>query len=145
MITSEQLKKAFPAEGDLTGERRRPEPVHQRHPLVNGALKPWTSRVQTVRSAICVRQGDGSLEQVELGSYPMGGIPEAEEALAAAVAAYDEGGGGRAALTGAGRIARLQGFPQQKGGPRGENRAPVHWGDGEKPPGPPKEIDPPGD
>ena len=49
--------------------------------------------MQTVRSAICVRQNDGSLEQVVLGSYPMGGIPEAEEALAAAVAAYDDGRG----------------------------------------------------
>ena len=60
--------------------------MHQRETLVGGELKPWTSCVQTVRSAICVRKGDGSLEQVELGSYPMGGIPEAEEALAAAAA-----------------------------------------------------------
>ena len=87
MITSEQLTALFPAEDDLTGEHGRPEPVHQRHWLVGGELKPWTGRVQTVRSAICVRKGDGALEQVELGSYPMGGIPEAEEALAAAVAA----------------------------------------------------------
>ena len=85
-ITVEQLKNLFPAEDDLTGEHRQPEPVHQRETLVGGELKPWTSCVQTVRSAICVRKGDGSLEQVELGSYPMGGIPEAEEALAAAAA-----------------------------------------------------------
>ena len=87
MMTSEQLKTLFPAESDITGEHGRPEPMHQPHWLVGGELRPWTGRVQTVRSAICVRKGDGSLEQVELGSYPMGGIPEAEEALAAAVAA----------------------------------------------------------
>ena len=56
MITSEQLTALFPAEGDLTGEHGRPEPVHQRHWLVGGELKPWTGRVQTVRSAICVRK-----------------------------------------------------------------------------------------
>ena len=65
-ITVEQLKNLFPAEDDLTGEHRQPEPVHQRETLVGGELKPWTSCVQTVRSAICVRKGDGSLEQVEL-------------------------------------------------------------------------------
>ena len=29
--------------------------------------------MKTVLSAICVRQDDGELEQVELGSYPLGG------------------------------------------------------------------------
>src|SRR4051812_34399916 len=113
MISSEQLTALVPAEGDLTGEHGRPEAVHQRHTLVNGALKPWTGRVQTVRSAICVRTGDGSLEQVELGSYPMGGIPEAEEALAAAVAAYDDGGGEWPTMTVAERIACMQDFTKQ--------------------------------
>ena len=79
MITSEQLKAFFPAESDLTREHGRPEPVHQRHWLVGGELRPWTGRVQTVRSAICVRTGDGSLEQVDLGSCPMGGEAEARE------------------------------------------------------------------
>src|SRR4051794_5284709 len=121
MISSEQLETLFPAEGDLTGEHGRPEPVHQRHWLVGGELRAWTGRVQTVRSAICVRTGDGSLEQVELGSYPMGGIPEAEEALAAAGGAYDDGGGGGPAKKDAARSARLQGFTNQMGGRRGQS------------------------
>src|SRR3954466_6964372 len=112
-ITSEQLTALFPAEEHLTGEHGWPEPVHQRHWLVGGELRPWTGRVQTVRSAICVRKGDGSLEQVELGSYPMGGIPEAEEALAAAVAAYDDGGGEWPTMTVAERIACMQDFTKQ--------------------------------
>src|SRR6516165_12430022 len=87
MITSQQLRDAFPSESELPSGEIRPAPVHQRQILVGGKLKPWTGKVNTVRSAICVRKADGSLEQVELGSYPAGGLREAEEALAAAVAA----------------------------------------------------------
>jgi len=50
------------------------------------------------------------LEQVELGSYPVGGEQEAEEALAAAVAAYDEGRGVWPTMTVAGRIACMEDF-----------------------------------
>ena len=56
MITSEQLTALFPAESTSPAEHGRPEPVHQRHWLVGGELRPWTGRVQTVRSAICVRR-----------------------------------------------------------------------------------------
>ena len=141
MITSEQLNALFPAESDLTGEHGRPEPVHQRHTLVNGELRPWTGRVQTVRSAICVRKGDGSLEQVELGSYPMGGIPEAEEALAAAVAAYDDGGGEWPTMTVAERIACMQDFTKQMIALRGEIVNLIMWEIGKNLPDAQKEFD----
>ena len=144
MITSEQLTALFPAEGDLTGEHGRPEPVHQRHWLVGGELRPWTGRVQTVRSAICVRTGDGSLEQVELGSYPMGGIPEAEEALAAAVAAYDDGGGDWPTMTVAERIACMQDFTKQMVARRERDREPDHVGDRQEPAGLAKGVRPHG-
>ena len=113
MITSEQLKKSFPAEGDLSGRHGLPAPVHQRHTLIGGELKTWNGRVETVRSAVCARKPDGSLEQIELGSYPMGGVPEAEEALAAAVAAYDDGRGPWPTMTVAQRIACMQNFTKQ--------------------------------
>ena len=141
MITSEQLTALFPAEGDLTGEHGRPEAVHQRHTLVNGELKPWTGRVQTVRSAICVRTGDGSLEQVELGSYPMGGIPEAEEALAAAVAAYDDGGGEWPTMTVAERIACMQDFTKQMVARREQIVNLIMWEIGKNLPDSQKEFD----
>jgi glyceraldehyde-3-phosphate dehydrogenase (NADP+) len=141
MITSEQLTALFPAEGDLTGEHGRPEPVHQRHWLVGGELKPWTGRVQTVRSAICVRKGDGSLEQVELGSYPMGGIPEAEEALAAAVAAYDDGGGEWPTMTVAERIACMQDFTKQMVARREQIVNLIMWEIGKNLPDSQKEFD----
>ena len=141
MITSEQLTALFPAEGDLTGEHGRPEPVHQRHWLVGGELRPWTGRVQTVRSAICVRKGDGSLEQVELGSYPMGGIPEAEEALAAAVAAYDDGGGEWPTMTVAERIACMQDFTKQMVARREQIVTLIMWEIGKNLPDSQKEFD----
>ena len=82
MIDSEALRQLFPAEDDVSREHRPPTQVHQRVYLVGGELKPWRGPVETVRSAICVRRADGSLEQIELGSYPQAGIAEAEEALA---------------------------------------------------------------
>src|SRR3954453_8543597 len=141
MITSEQLTALFPAEEHLTGEHGRPEPVHQRHWLVGGELRPWTGRVQTVRSAICVRKGDGSLEQIELGSYPMGGIPEAEGALAAAVAAYDECGGGKPTMTVAERIACMQDFTKQMIALRSEIVNLIMWEIGKNLPDSQKEFD----
>jgi glyceraldehyde-3-phosphate dehydrogenase (NADP+) len=113
MIDSEALRKLFPSEEEISTEHRPPSPVHQRSYLLDGVLKPWNGPVETVRSPVCVRRRDGSLEQVELGSYPIGGEPEAEEALAAAVAAYDEGRGVWPTMTVADRIACMQTFTTQ--------------------------------
>jgi aldehyde dehydrogenase (NAD+) len=113
MINSEALKQLFPSEEEISSEHRPPSPVHQRSYLVNGELKAWNGPVETVRSPVCVRGRDGSLEQIELGSYPVGGEPEAEEALAAAVAAYDEGRGVWPTMTVADRIACMQNLTNQ--------------------------------
>ena len=113
MFDSAALKQLFPFENDMLAERQPPSPVHQRVYLVNGELRSWRGPVETVRSPVCVRRPDGSLEQVELGSYPVGGVEEAEEALAAAVAAYDEGRGVWPTMTVADRIACMQAFTNQ--------------------------------
>jgi glyceraldehyde-3-phosphate dehydrogenase (NADP+) len=141
MITSEQLKKSFPAEGDLSGKHGLPVPVHQRHTLVGGELKIWNGRVETVRSAICARKSDGSLEQIELGSYPMGGVPEAEEALAAAVAAYDDGRGQWPTMTVAQRIACMQNFTKQMVARRDQIVNLIMWEIGKNLPDSQKEFD----
>ncbi|CAN5300482.1 NADP-dependent glyceraldehyde-3-phosphate dehydrogenase [soil metagenome] len=112
MLTSQQLKELFPEESALK-DCGVPPPVHQRETLVNGKLMPWTGPVETVRSAICVRKTDGSLAQVELGSHPIGGIPEAKVALDAAVAAYDNGRGEWPTMTVAQRIGCMQDFTKQ--------------------------------
>ena len=108
---------------------------------MNGELKPWTSRIETVRSAICLRESNGTLKQVELGSYPMGGIPEAEEALHAAVAAYDNGGGEWPTMTVAGRINCVEDFTKQMVARRDQIVKLIMWEIGKTRPDSEKEFD----
>ena len=141
MITSETLKSAFPSEADLIESSGRPPLVHQRVSLVAGELKHWAGKVQVVRSAICVRKPDGSLEQVELGSFPMGGILEANEALAAAVAAYDDGRGEWPTMTVAQRIACMQEFTKRMVAERERTIQLIMWEIGKNLPDAQKEFD----
>ncbi|MBZ6075301.1 NADP-dependent glyceraldehyde-3-phosphate dehydrogenase [Microvirga puerhi] len=113
MISVETLQQLFPTEGEMLAEVRPPAPINQRVYLIDGELKSWSGEVETVRSPVCIRHADGKLEQIELGSYPVGGEPEAESALAAAVAAYDEGRGVWPTMTVGDRIACMQSFTNQ--------------------------------
>ncbi len=140
MLTSQQLKELFPEESALK-DCGLPPPVHQRETLVNGELRPWTGPVETVHSAICVRKPDGSLEQVELGSYPVGGIPEAKVALDAAVAAYDSGRGEWPTMTVAQRIACMQDFTRQMVARREQIVNLIMWEIGKTLPDSQKEFD----
>ena len=140
MLTSQQLKELFPEEKRLK-DCDVPPPVHQRETLVNGDLRPWTGPVETVRSAICVRKADGSLEQVELGSYPVGGIPEAKVALDAAVAAYDNGRGEWPTMTVGQRIACMQDFTRQMVARREQIVQLIMWEIGKTLPDSQKEFD----
>ncbi|WP_024576159.1 MULTISPECIES: NADP-dependent glyceraldehyde-3-phosphate dehydrogenase [unclassified Afipia] len=140
MLTSQQLKELFPEENRLK-DCGLPPPVHQRETLVNGELRPWTGPVETVHSAICVRKADGSLEQVELGSYPVGGIPEAKVALDAAVAAYDSGRGEWPTMTVAQRIACMQDFTRQMVARREQIVNLIMWEIGKTLPDSQKEFD----
>ena len=140
MLTSQQLKELFPEESALK-DCGVPPPVHQRETLVNGELRPWTGPVEIVRSAICVRKPDGSLEQVELGSYPVGGIPEAKVALDAAVAAYDSGRGEWPTMTVAQRIACMQDFTKQMMARREQIVNIIMWEIGKTLPDSQKEFD----
>ncbi len=140
MLTSQQLKELFPDESHLK-DCGLPPPIHQRQTLVNGALVPWTGPVETVRSAICVRNADGSLQQVELGSYPVGGIPEAKVALDAAVAAYDSGRGEWPTMTVAQRIACMQDFTRQMVARREQIVQLIMWEIGKSLPDSQKEFD----
>ncbi len=113
MANSDALRQLFPQDGELPADHRPPPPIHQRAYLLNGELKAWDGPVDPVRSPVCVRTADGRLKQVELGSVPSGGEREAEEALEAAVAAYDEGRGHWPTMMVAERIGCLQDFTNQ--------------------------------
>lgn len=113
MANSDALRQLFPRDGEIPADHRPPPPIHQRAYLVNGELKTWDGPADPVRSPVCVRTADGRLEQIELGSVPSGAEREAEEALEAAVAAYDDGRGLWPTMTVAERIGCLQDFTNQ--------------------------------
>jgi glyceraldehyde-3-phosphate dehydrogenase (NADP+) len=113
MIRSDDLKRLFPHTGEIPTDQPPAAPLHQRHVLVGGELLPWNGAIETVRSPVCVRSPAGDLQPIELGSYPIGGAAEAEAALAAAVAAYDDGRGAWPTMTVAQRIGCMQDFTKQ--------------------------------
>ncbi|NTX47016.1 NADP-dependent glyceraldehyde-3-phosphate dehydrogenase [Burkholderia cepacia] len=110
MPDSASLQQLFPAFQDIPAEYRLASPIHQRVSLVDGELRPWDGATKTVLSPVCVRQADGSVEQVEIGSYPVMGEPESDAALDAAVRAYDSGRGEWPTMKVEQRIACMQDF-----------------------------------
>jgi glyceraldehyde-3-phosphate dehydrogenase (NADP+) len=113
VITPDHLKQLFPRESDVPPEHRRLDPLHQRTYLVNGELRTWKGPCQTVLSPVRLRHADGTLAPVEIGSYPQVGETESEDALQAAVAAYDDGRGRWPTMAVAERIACMQEFTKQ--------------------------------
>ena len=108
-----ELERRFPSESEIPAEHRRPTPIHQRSTLVGGVLKPWSGPCQIVHSPIWARGRDGRLAPIEIGSYPRGSAAESEAALAAAVAAYDNGRGAWPMMTVAERITSVQDFTKK--------------------------------
>lgn len=109
MTIQEQIAQIFPNEQAIPAEYRLEEPVHQREYLMNGEIHPWHGTHHTVLSPICIQTPQGP-QPVEIGSYPLVGEPEAMEALAAAVAAFDHGRGEWPTMSVNGRIHCLEGF-----------------------------------
>src|SRR5438132_4304046 len=113
MITSETLAKLFPLERDIPAEHRLAAPIQQRTWLVNGQLRTWNGTCKTVLSPVCVRSPGNELKQLEIGSYPVMGETQSDEALDAAVAAYDNGRGEWPTMPVADRIDCMQDFVKQ--------------------------------
>ncbi|MGZ5869558.1 MAG: NADP-dependent glyceraldehyde-3-phosphate dehydrogenase, partial [Croceibacterium sp.] len=87
--------------------------IHQRSYLVGGEFRAWDGECKTVLSPICARQIDGTVQQLEIGSYPVMGEVESDAALDAAVAAYDNGRGAWPTMPVAERIACMHDFVRQ--------------------------------
>ena len=113
MITSETLAKLFPLERDIPAEHRLAAPIQQRTWLVNGQLRTWNGTCKTVLSPVCVRSPGNELKQLEIGSYPVMGETQSDEALDAAVAAYDNGRGEWPTMPVADRLDCMQDFVKQ--------------------------------
>jgi glyceraldehyde-3-phosphate dehydrogenase (NADP+) len=112
-MNTETLSNAFPELDAIPAEQRILAPLHQRSLLVNGQLKIWNGATRQVLSPLLTRGGDGQLEQVEIGSYPVTGVAEADEALEAAAAAYNNGRGQWPTMSVAERIACVEEFTRQ--------------------------------
>ncbi|WP_024433174.1 NADP-dependent glyceraldehyde-3-phosphate dehydrogenase [Acinetobacter baumannii] len=107
------LQHKFPVVDGIPESVRLPSQIHQRVSLVDGELKLWAGATKKTLSPIWIQQPDGSLQQVELGSYPVMGEKESDEALEAAVRAYNNGRGEWPMMKVSERIACMQNFIQR--------------------------------
>ncbi len=93
MLNSTKLQNLFPSANDIPAEYAFGEPIHQREYLLDGKIVAWDGAVQEVYSPIVLRTEGGAFEQKLLGSYPLIGEKEAQEALDSAIKAYNNGRG----------------------------------------------------
>src|SRR5262249_30707885 len=110
MMTSKLLEKLFPSQDDVPAEHRLAAPIHQRTSLVNGELRTWNGKSKAVLSPVCVRMPGNELKQLEIGSYPVMGEAESDEALDAAVTAHVSGRGEWPTMSVADRIDCMNDF-----------------------------------
>ncbi|MEM5433306.1 Aldehyde dehydrogenase [Cupriavidus taiwanensis] len=116
MATSNQtthLAALFPTADSIPAKHRLGEPLNQRHILINGELRQWDGPVHTVQSPVRVRDAEGKLHPVTVGSFPVTTATESLEALKAAVDAHAAGTGQWPTMSVDQRIAHVQDFTQR--------------------------------
>ena len=104
-----RLQSIFPAAEDIPGEVRLDGPIAQNTYLAGGKLISWSGPVQEVFSPVCVQSPAGPTAQ-KLGHFPLLNLEAAEQALAAAVSAYDNGRGHWPTAGVADRIGHVEDF-----------------------------------
>ncbi|WP_316811784.1 NADP-dependent glyceraldehyde-3-phosphate dehydrogenase [Pedobacter heparinus] len=109
MFSKDQLDSIFVAENQIPEEFKLAEELHQREYLSDGEMHTWNGEVHEVLSPICIRTEKG-LERKLIGTYPLCSEKEANEALQAAVAAYNNGRGAWPTMSVAGRISCVEQF-----------------------------------
>jgi acyl-CoA reductase-like NAD-dependent aldehyde dehydrogenase len=109
-MDQQSLKPLFPTADQIPEAHRLPAPIHQRVSVLDGELLRWDGECRPVLSPVCVRQADGGVSQVEIGSVPVMGVEQSDQALAAAVRAWDQGRGEWPTMSTAQRIACMQDF-----------------------------------
>lgn len=103
------FENLFVTEDEIPEPFRLKEAMEQRFFLTNGEMKPWDGPFHKVYSPVCIPGPDG-LTRKYIGSYPICGQKEANEALEAAVEAYDNGRGKWPTMSVADRIACVESF-----------------------------------
>ena len=112
MSLQETLTNIFVSETQIPEAFRLTAELHQGEYLCNGQMKPWNGERHTVLSPICIQTANG-LERKVIGSYPLCTQNEANEALDAAVAAYNNGRGEWPTMSVAERIACVERFTHE--------------------------------
>lgn len=112
MSFQEQLNELFLAEEQIPTDFKLGEELNQREYLSNGEMLPWSGDVHTVLSPICIKTANG-LERKVIGTYPLCDKEEANAALDAAVAAYNNGRGEWPTMSVAQRIERVEKFTHE--------------------------------
>jgi acyl-CoA reductase-like NAD-dependent aldehyde dehydrogenase len=112
MSLQETLTNIFVSEAQIPEAFRLTAELHQGEYLCNGQMKPWNGERHTVLSPICIQTANG-LERKVIGSYPLCTQQEANEALDAAVAAYNNGRGEWPTMSVAERIACVERFTHE--------------------------------
>lgn len=107
------LSALYPSENQIPVDFQLSQPLHQKHYLVNGALREWNGETETVISPIYIKQEDGSLQQKVIGSYPLISAEAAMEALQAAADAYNFGRGEWPTMSVEQRIKCVEKFVKQ--------------------------------
>jgi glyceraldehyde-3-phosphate dehydrogenase (NADP+) len=87
-----QINNLFVTADEIPEQYQLPKEIHQREYLSNGEMKKWNGAVHEVYSPICIKTANG-LERKLIGTYPVCTEQEADEALEAAVKAYNNGRG----------------------------------------------------
>ncbi|TDW51593.1 nonphosphorylating glyceraldehyde-3-phosphate dehydrogenase [Flavobacterium sp. 270] len=109
-IKQSSMAGLFPAIIDIPENIRLKAPLFQRNILINGELREWKGPSHTVTSPIHIQKNDGTTEPLLIGSYPLATTTEAEEALEAAVKAFDRGRGKWPSMSMQERIEHLEDF-----------------------------------
>ncbi len=92
MEIHDKIEAMFPQEHDIPAEFKIAAPIIQEVYLINGELRSWDGPWQEVVSPVNVGNG-AELAPKVLGRYPLMDTAKAQEILAAAVQAYDNGRG----------------------------------------------------
>lgn len=102
----------FPTRAEIPESMRIDEARWSMRWLVGGEIRVWEGAGKVVRSPVCVRNDDGSLERVVVGHTPSLDRTAALEALEAAKRAWDGGRGEWPTMRVARRIGAMERFTE---------------------------------
>lgn len=105
----------FPTDAEIPDTARVDVRTIASRYLVGGEVRDWKGPTTTVRSPVCVRRPDGSLERAEIAEMAALDAAEAKRAIEAARTAWDDGRGEWPSARVARRIGATERFVERMG------------------------------